>query len=72
MNILSKEPFDYFVGEFKSLPWRLREEILSDYPQKTEVERLRALYKDLIEDIVDADEWKTLYKTLKAIDPNLE
>jgi hypothetical protein len=72
MHLLTKEPFDYFVAQFKELPWKLREEILSDYNQKSEISRLRALYSDLMKDVVDADDWKSLYKSLKAIDPDFQ
>jgi hypothetical protein len=70
MKLLVKDPFVEFVAEFKLLPWNLRKEILSDYTDKTEIERLRSLYRDIVNESVDVDEWKSLYKTLQIIDSN--
>jgi GTP1/Obg family GTP-binding protein len=61
VKLLKKNPFIEFVGEFKSLPWEMRKAILDDYPEIKDIDKLHALYKDLIDEIIDPDDWKSLF-----------
>lgn len=68
MKLLIKDAFTEFVGEFMKLPWEVRKDILSEYPEMSTTQSLRCLYKDLLDEIVDPDEWKNIFRDLSSQD----
>ena len=68
MKLLIKDAFTEFVGEFMKLPWEVRKDILSEYPEEAVSDKLRSLYKDLLDEIVDPDEWKNIFRDLSSQD----
>jgi len=68
MKLLIKDTFVEFVGEFMKLPWQVRKDILSEYSQGSVEKNLRCLFEDIVNDVVDPSEWKSLLKDLSSED----
>jgi hypothetical protein len=65
VKLLIKDPFTEFVGLFKKLPWEIRSNILEIYEGENDTEKLRSLYRDVMDETIDPDDWKSLLDNIE-------